>query len=1018
MIKFLIQRPIAVLMAFLACVIIGFITLFTLPVSLLPDISIPQITVYIDGEDASSRELESTIVAPIRGQLAQTSNLAEIYSETNDGLAIIHLKFNFGVNTDLAFIEVNEKIDAAMNFIPKDATRPKVVKASATDVPILYLNMMPKDDSASKEEFLSMCKLANDVVKRRIEQLTEVAMADITGVPELMLQILPDMDKLTMCGLTITDIENTLLSNNLQSKNMVVRDGYCEYNIRISSQLRSVEDVQNIYLTTPSGIMQLSDLCSIDITPKREYGRNIVQGKRAVTLAIIKQSDENIDQMKDVLDETIEYFAEIYPDIEFSVTRNQTELLDYTISNLQKNLIFSFIFILILAVVFLGELRSAIVIIISMGISIVITFLMFYLFDVSINIISMSGLILAEGLMVDNALILTENIAQYRERGYTLNRACALATTEMITPMLSSALTTIAVFIPLVFMSGIAGAIFRDQAFSITAGLLVSYIVGIMLLPVIYMLFYRIGIRHYKSTDGYRGKWIEHFYTKGVDFVFAHKRLTLLFVLFMIPLLLFLFNSIHKEGMPKLTQTELIVHVDWNETIHIDENSKRIAQLMDGLTDRVEDHSVYVGVQNYILDSGNSLTPSESEVYIKSSADEIPKFISEIQKKLQYEYPSAIVNFKRPETLFEKIFDTDKAELIAKVQPVNRKNNPSFSELKEIEEQIIVKTNNALNNSVAFRPQLNIEIDQKRVLLYNVNYQNLLKTLQTAFRGNEISVLRSDQQYLPINITEDSKSINETILTTLIETNVDSIGCINYIPLSSIVSVVRSEDLKNIVADMNGEYIPFEFQQTNDTEEVITKVKDVISNHPDWDVDFTGSFFDNQEIINELIIILLISILLIYFILAAQFENFVQPLIVLMEIPINIVFALMTLWITGYSLNLMSLIGIIVSCGIVVNDSILKLDTMNQLRRTGIPLMDAIHTAGLRRIRPIIMTSLTTILAMIPVLFTSDIGSELQQPLAVTLIGSMFIGTLVSLFLIPLIYWFIYRKKEKNYETN
>ena len=222
--------------------------------------------------------------------------------------------------------------------------------------------------------------------------------------------------------------------------------------------------------------------------------------------------------------------------------------------------------------------------------------------------------------------------------------------------------------------------------------------------------------------------------------------------------------------------------------------------------------------------------------------------------------------------------------------------------------------------------------------------------------------------------------------------------------------VTPGEDLKTITAGKNGEYIPFSFYDVDQAEPLMDKVKKVIGK--DWDIDFSGSFFSNQQMLNELVIILFISILLMYFILAAQFESFVQPLIVLLEIPIDVAASLLVLWICGHSLNLMSAIGIVVTCGIIINDSILKLDAINELRKDGVPLLEAIHEAGRRRLRPIIMTSLTTIFGMVPLLFTFDLGSELQKPLSVAMISAMFIGTAVSLFIIPLIYWFIYRKQD------
>ena len=1022
MVKFLIQRPIAVLMAFTACFIVGLVTYFTLPVSLLPDIAIPQITVQVSGENSSARELENTVVAPVRRQLLQVAGLREIKSETRDGAGIIRLEFDFGVNTDLAFIEVNEKIDAAMNSLPKDAERPKAIKASATDIPVLYLNMTLKNDrayeEADAEQFLNLCELAENVVKRRIEQLPEVAMADITGVPGRMLQIVPDQEKLSITGITVEDIESALAANNVDPGSMLVRDGYYEYNIRIATLLRTPEDVENIYIRKGERLMQLKELCKVDVVSQKEQGLSLASGKRAVTLAIIKQSDENMDKMKAELKETTDYFASLYPDIDFQVCRNQTELLDYTISNLQENLTLGFLFIFIVAVFFLGDVRSPIIIGISMITSIVITFFFFYFCKVSLNVISLSGLILAVGMMIDSSIIVTENISQYREKGYSLKRACASGTTEMITPMLSSSLTTIAVFVPLIFMSGIAGAIFMDQAFSITVGLMVSYITGIMLLPVLYLLFYRMGIRGNgflaKRFDNLvKNNWLERLYDKGIDWVFSHKRISLLMTASTLPLCVFFFYYLEKERMPEIEQNELVMRVEWNENIHVDENRRRVDALMTLVDGQVVEHTAYVGMQDYILNGGSELSATEAELYFKTGE---PSGIAPLQEQLEREikagYPLAVVTFSPPETIFEKLFVTGEADVVAELHPENRSQAPEASDLKELEERIIGRTGVA-SEGIAFRNQMNIVVDRERLLLYNVAYTELTRVLRTAFKENSVSTLRSYQQYLPVGIAGEEQSINRILAETMVKTMPDRQGKTAYVPLNSLIKVMASEDLKSITAGKNGEYIPMSFYDIVDAPGLMGKVKETVDGTDGWEVDFSGSFFSNEKMMSELAVILFVSILLMYFILCAQFESFLQPLIVLIEIPIDIAFALVTLWIFGHTLNLMSAIGIIVTCGIVVNDSILKLDSINELRKAGTPLLEAIHTAGTRRLRPIIMTSLTTIMAMIPLLFASDMGSELQKPLAIAMIGSMLLGTLVSLFIIPLIYWFIYRKHEK-----
>lgn len=1024
MVKFLINRPIAVLMAFTACFIIGLVTYFTLPVSLLPDIAIPQITIQLTSDNASARELENTMVAPVRRALLQVSGLEEMRSETRDGSGIIKLSFEFGTNTDLAFIEVNEKIDAAMNYLPKDAVRPKAVKASATDIPVFYLNMTLKDGKPytpeDEHKFLELCELADNVVRRRIEQLPQVAMADMTGIPGRMIQIVPDMEKLSSLGISIGELENTLSENNVEPGNMLVRDGYYEYNIRISALLRSVEDVGDIYLKKGERLFRLRDLCEVNLVSQQEMGRSVAGGKRAVTLAIIKQNEENMDNLKAELKKTTDYFMELYPDVEFSISRNQTELLDYTISNLQQNFTLGFLFIFIVAVFFIGDVRSPMVIGITMITSVIITFFFFYICGISLNVISLSGLILAVGMMIDNAIIVTENISQYRERGYTLRRSAVLGTTEMITPMLSSSLTTVAVFVPLIFMSGIAGAIFMDQAFSITSGLAVSYFTGIMLLPILYILFYRIGLRKKRSwftadfKNVLKNEWLESFYDKGIDWVFSHKTLSVVVCLLTIPLCVFMFAVLDKQRMPDIDQNELIVRVEWNENIHVGENNSRVDSLLRLIDGDVIEHTAYVAMQDYVLNTDMDLSMAEAEIYLKT---EKPEGIEPLQQKidsiLHTNYPKVAVTFMPPVTIFEKLFETGEADVVARLQQKDKTRSLNPEELKRLERRIS-EGSGTKPEKTSFRSQLNIMIDREKLLLYDVAYSDVVKVMRTAFRENTVSTLRSYQQYLPITLSGNDKSVERILRETYVEAGSgDDTGGRRYIPLGSLVSVVPAEDLKYITAGRNGEYIPLDFYGVENPEKLIDDVEKVVGSEEGWDVDFSGSFFSNKKMLGELTVILFISVLLMYFILCAQFESFLQPLIVLAEIPMDTAFALVVLWLCGHSLNLMSAIGIVVSCGIVVNDSILKLDSINELRKEGLPLMDAIHTAGRRRLRAIIMTTLTTVFAMVPLLFTSDMGSELQRPLSIAMIGSMTAGLLISLFFIPLIYWFIYRKHSK-----
>ena len=1029
MIKFLIQRPIAVLMAFTACFIIGLVTYSTLPISLLPNIAIPEITVQVASANTSARELENTIVKPLRGQLIQVSTLKDIHSESRDGAGIIRLSFEYGTNTDLAFIEVNEKIDAAMNYLPKEAERPKVIKASATDIPVFYLNLTLKNDSAygatEQHSFLELCEFAESVIKRRIEQLEEVAMVDVTGILERQVQIVPDKDKLAMMGLSIGDIESALSSNNVEPGSMTVRDGYYEYNIKFSTLLRTAEDVENIYLRKDDRIVQLKDFCKVSVVPVKEKGVSLSKGKRAVSLAVIKQTYEHIDKMKQALVGTMTYFQLVYPEIDFSISRNQTELLDYTISNLQQNLSLGFLFICLVAVLFLGDVKSPLVIGLSMVVSIVISFVFFYLCNMSLNIISLAGLILALGMMIDSSIIVTENISQYRERGYSLRRACVTGTSEVVTPMLSSSLTTIAVFAPLIFMSGIAGAIFFGQASSVTVGLMVSYLTGIMLLPVLYLLVYRTGVRtrkwkwlSFKINNPIKDHTLDRFYDAGVDWVFRHKTFSVLFCVISIPLCIFFFFFIDKERMPDIEENELSARIEWNENIHVDENKRRVDELFKELKDEVLEQTASIGRQDFILNRERELSSSEAELYFRTeTSDAIAPLEQTVYRKLKERYPLSVISFSPPETVFEKLFVTGEPDVVAEFYTRNKAEAPKAEAIRSVEQELGRKT--GINpTGIAFENQLNLSISKEKLLLYRVSYNELYRVLKTAFRENSVTMLHSYQQYLPINIAGDEKTVNEVLQETLVQTQPDNRGNVDFIPLRELINVAPAEDLKSITSGRNGEYVPFDFYGVQDANRLMREVKQVAEETGDWDTGFSGSIFSNKEMLDELVVILLISLLLMYFILTAQFESFLQPLLVLAEIPIDVAFALLLLWICGHTLNLMSAIGLIVTCGIVINDSILKLDAINELRKAGVPLLEAIHEAGRRRLRPIIMTSLTTIFAMVPLLFSSDMGSELQKPLSIAMIGTMSIGTAVSLFIIPLLYWFIYRGKSGNHKPN
>lgn len=1011
MVRYFLEHRIAVVMAFLALVILGAVTYMTLPVSLLPDIPIPHITVEATLENASAREIENTVTAPLRRQLMQTEGLTDIKSETRDGSAVISLTMDYGVDTDLAFIEVNEKIDGAMNLLPKTAERPRAVKASATDIPVMYIQMTPRNDS--EEAFIAMAEVAENIVRRRLEQLPEVAMADITGVPAKTIRVTPLPDRTRQAGVTVADIEEALKANNVEPGSMTVREGYYEYNIHVSSLLQTAEDIREIKIAKGGRLLKLGDLAEIRLTTRQPAGYSLHEGHRAVTLAIIKHGDESMERLKEAVGEVIARLQSEYTGIEFSETRDQTALLGYTISNLEQNLIIGLILVFLICLAFMGSARASAAIGVSIVASVAITFLLFYLFGVSVNIISMSGLILAVGMMIDNSLIVTENIEQFRKRGEHLKEACAKGTKEVITPMLSSSLTTVAVFVPLIFMSGIAGAIFADQAFAITAGLAASYATAIGLLPVVYFLIADKKERKKNGDEETIPKnVIPHKNAKGKK---RHDGLWIAATLLTIPLCVLLFTAIPRERMPEIGSDELTLRIDWNENISLDENRRRAEEIMNRLDAEAPgmtlSRSAYAGPQDFLLGSEGSLSATEAEIYLRvSDNDRLREVRDKASAIIAERYPKAVFSAKKSENIFEKIFATDEADIEARIHRDGRDSDEAHSILS-LHGKIAEATGEALA-PIPLREQIDIIVDREKLAIYNVDFSEVERALSTAFRGREATTLKAYNEYMPIEIAGSRQTANEVVASTFVSSRPDKDGIRTEVPLRNLVTTGRNSGLKTITAGNSGEYVPLRLETVDNGEKTITEIRDAIDRESGMEVEFAGSFFSNTRMMRELAVIMLVSVMLMYFILCAQFGSFLQPLIVLVEIPVDTAFALLTLMIFGQTLNLMSAIGIIVSCGIIVNDSILKIDAINELRESGMPLDEAIRTASSRRLRAIVMTSLTTVGAMVPVFFSSDMGSDLQRPLAIAMTGAMTIGTLVSIYIVPIFYRAIYRHEK------
>ena len=995
----------------LVIVVLGIVSVRLLPVSLIPDVDIPYITVQATSSELSAREMDESVLKPLRQQLIQINGLEDIVSEAKDGSGTIRLTFNHGADIDYLFIEVNEKIDRSMSSL-SGISRPKVLKASATDIPAFFVNI-----TSAGEDFTRMSRFARDVISKRIEQLSEVAMVDVSGLVSDEILIIPDESKLLQAGMTMNEFESCVKSSNIRLGSLTIRDGEYRYNVKFDSRASSSEDIANLWFKKEGRLLQIKDVAKVVVHPAKRTGLVRSNGEDAVCLAVIKQSEAKMSDLKSAMNGLMDSFRNDYPQLSFEITRDQTQLLEYTINNLLQNIVVALLLASVIIFLFMRDFRSPVLVILTMPVALIFSMLCFYAIGLTLNIISLSGLLLGVGMMTDNTVILVDNITGRWQREGNLRSAVLEGTKEVRGAMLSSVLTTCAVFIPLIFMSGIAGAMFYDQAMSVAIVLLTSYIVTILVIPVYYYWWF-------KGSDGFRpspllekinfDEPIRRWDDKLMEWFIRHRPVAWSLLAVSTVGLVFCFLEMPKSRLPEMTQTDAIMKIDWNEHISIERNTERIRDLEKKLTGSVEQMTALVGSQQFILSHSGDQGISEASIYVNcKDAGTLKKVLGELKDEMENEYPEAVYSFEASGNIFDMVFARNEAPLVARLRPVRNREvevEPLRNMLSEVRETLpgVTVADPPVKTDALF------VADPDLLALYDVGYSELVSILRNSLNENRLFNIVQGTSTVPVVTGSNAAGLSEILHGTFIEKKgLD--GETSRIPVSNLMRQTFAEDLKTLVAGPEDNYYPLALNvPSKDVKHVMAAVSDVVRKNGDFEVGYSGSWFSNSKMIDEMIIIMLVAIILLYLILASQFESLVQPLIILSEIVVDVSVALLVLWIFGVSINLMSMIGLIVITGIVINDSILKIDTINRMRKAGESLERAVIDASSLRVKAIIMTSLTTILAVCPFLSRGSMGSDLQYPMSLVIIAGMLVGTLVSLFVVPALYYSIYNGRKKK----
>jgi multidrug efflux pump subunit AcrB len=807
MVRYLIYRPIGTCVVALTLVLLGAISTRLLPVSLLPDIPVPEITVQATYPNADARQIQQIIALPLRNQLIQLNQLDDLEAIIQDGLVVIKLRFDYNTDVGLAYLEANEKIDMLMESLPRDMSRPKVIKAGAGDIAVFQLNVKYKEDNG---DFLELSNFSENILKRRLEQLQEIALVDITGLVSAEVLIQPDLESLEAFGLSINEIIQHIQSQSGELGNVTVKDGPYEFSITFDASLRKIRDIENLYFKVNSDVprlVRLGDISKISIRQNEREGLYTFDGERAIGMAIIKQNTAQLLSLREEMNTLVKKFEKDYPKLEFRISQDQTELLDLSISNLINSLIIGAILSFAMVLFFMKDKLILLLIGLVIPVSISLTLLGFYIFGISINIVSLAGLVLGIGEIVDSAIIIIENIEQYLEdkgdEESMLSEACVKGVNEVIRPLFTSVLTNSLVFLPLLFLSGIAGALFFDQAIAVSLALGTSLFTSFTLIPVMYFHFFKKRI-YIEREISYASRMSEILYNKVFHFAIKRPAVMILFWAILLLISVWIIQNIDKNGMPSIARTELEAYINWAEPVSPQESNRRLLKLMKSLKVKPMETGFFIGQQQFLLNTRLQQSNSEAMIVAKvNNKEAFYKLSNDITQNLKYNYPRAIFEVRPALNIFEQLFQTAERPLKILISGRQLQFPPSLSSIDST--CALLKNNGVPVQAPPRRERITLHVQAERLLLYGVELSKLLQSLRMQLNDDKIGLLRLDQQHIPI-------LLGSRITPSSLQDLINKASVLNnkkeLIPVKELVRYSKNVDYASLYLGKSGAYVP------------------------------------------------------------------------------------------------------------------------------------------------------------------------------------------------------------------
>ncbi|WZL71808.1 efflux RND transporter permease subunit [Clostridiaceae bacterium 35-E11] len=1006
-----VNRPVTTLMFMLIAILLGSVGLSLLPIDLYPELEIPVAIVSVNYSGAAPEEIETLITKPIEQSVASVSKLKNLSSFSREGTSIVVVEFESSADMDLAALEMREKVDLIKGTLPDDASTPMVLKIDPNAQPIIQLGI-----SSNMEEG-KLQTLVEDELTSRFERIEGVASVSTYGGNEKEVRIEVDQEKLSGYQLTLAQIQNLLRSENLNLPGGKVSKGNVELLARTTGEFSTVDDIKNVPIVLKSGeIIKLSDIADVQLDYKERDSLIRVNQKRALGIGITKQSVANtVKVAKKVLAE-IDVVEKDYPQIDIVVGVDQSEFINKSITNVTQNAIIGGVLAVLILYLFLRNVRSTFIVGIAIPVSIISTFALMYFGDLTINLISLGGLALGIGMLVDNSIVVLENIYRFREEGLSRKDAAIKGAKEVGMAVFASTMTTIAVFLPIVFVEGFTAIVFKQLSFTVTFSLLASLVISLTVVPMLSSKILKVGeVKQRKHTGVSLGKLLDlfssfidklaKFYSKILYFTLHHRKITIFVGLAIFISSIALVGIVGGEFFPKEDEGMFTVSIEVPFGTSLEDTNKIVTEVEEIVKTIPEQEKVFAMVSSNLGFSTSATNSSTVIAALKDQKDRkrsTEEIVNEVREKVSV-IPGADISVSESSSMGGG--GPESAAIEIEIKGDDIKLLKSIGQDFEKIVKSIPGTAEVASDTEEGEPEVRVMLNREVASFYGITTYDMANILKAAVGGIKATNFKFDGDEIDVNISlnDNVKESIENMKQILIKSPTGTlvslgqvadiaygnsptqIKRINQVRTVTVSSQLSGRDLKSVTNDIKNKLNDYQMPSG-------------------YQYNFTGQQEDMMEAFVSLIKALILSIIIVYMILASQFESLLHPFTVMLSVPFALSGGFIGLFLTGRSLSVPAFIGIIMLAGIVVNNAIVLIDYINQLRSRDLAREDAILKAAATRLRPILMTTLTTVLGLSPLALGIGEGAATQAPMATVVIGGLLLSTVLTLSFIPVVY--------------